>query len=162
MVGDVGSARVGEVQRWAAALVGMLWSALVIVTGLVALYAIPVTEADVRESGDCESVDHPEPCAGALATFGPGVVLFGAGLWGGAVGVALLRRSRWARRAGTVTYSVWASVVLLVLGYAAFVESGTAVGILVTYASGVLAFAWMAAVAARLPDEPGSSRGSIA
>jgi hypothetical protein len=106
-------------------------------------------ERDVRESGDCESLDHPEPCTEHLvALFGTGAV--GVGAWGAAAGVGLLRGRSWGRWSVLIVFSVW--VVLATVWWVALAGApgGLDTGGIIIFAVMVGVFATVVVLAACL------------
>jgi hypothetical protein len=87
-------------------LVALVCSLFMTFLALGLTYVSYEIERDVRESGDCESVDHPDPCREHhVVLFGTGAV--GLGAWGVASGVGVLRGHGWGRWSMLIVYSLW-------------------------------------------------------
>jgi hypothetical protein len=118
---DESSARV-------AGKLAVVWSAVVMLYGLVLAALVPLMVTADRNNGYCESIDHPGPCSSLASAAVPGLVVAVVGLWGVASGVGLLRRRGWARWAVLVTFSLWAAAIVAGLVGAAVSPDGSSAG----------------------------------
>lgn len=139
----------GRRQTKAVGLLALACSLFMTFVALGFTYVFYEIESDVRESGDCESVDHPDPCAEyEVVVFGTGAV--GVAAWGAAASVGLLRGRRWGRRSVLIVFSAWA-VLTTVWGVGlAGVPEGLATGEIITLAAMVGLFVMVVLLAARL------------
>ena len=94
------------------------WSSILVVVGLLLLLGLPLAIKASESGGYCESIDHPGPCAGVLALFGPGLVVLSVAIWCLVASVGYRRGRRWARSAVVVTFALWAvgALVALIFG----------------------------------------------
>lgn len=86
------------------------WWALVVVYGVLIGVVGPLLIAEQRDSGYCESIDHPGDCGSAGAAFGIGLLMVGVGAAGLFAAAALRAGRPWGRWATAGAFGLWALV----------------------------------------------------
>lgn len=137
------------------ALVTSVMLTVLVVGGTLVALAI---EADSREAGDCETVDHPQECDGEGLIALVGVSLTGLGLWGAGAGGGVLLGRRWARQSTMVVFTAWALLVSAGFIVTAVDNNGLPLAGVLTWTVMVGAFVTIVVLADKLPRQRARER----